>query len=119
MIDAAGAPAATTPVRAEEGSAAPAAAPTPSAPPTAGQPLACLLDNRPSNHTPEVDAALGDTMPIRATLGRAQNKAHAEGAFGLFAQKVPAIDLDTRDPHALATIVAQLVATTFFRAFNR
>jgi len=67
---------------------------------TGAPPLALLLDNRPSNHTPEVDAALGDTMRIRATPGRAQNKAHVEGAFGLFAQKVPPLVLDTRATRA-------------------
>ncbi len=52
---------------------------------TTGQPpLALLLDNRPSNHTPEVDLALGDTIRMRATPARPQNKAHVEGAFGLF-----------------------------------
>jgi hypothetical protein len=119
MIDAASDAATGISVRDEEDSAAVIEAFTQGAQTTGGQPLACLLDNRPSNHTPEVDAALGDTMRIRATPGRAQNKAHAEGAFGLFAQRVPAIVLDTRDPHALAITVAQLVATTFFRAFNR
>lgn len=87
---------------------------------TTGQaPLAALLDNRPSNHTPEVDAALGDTMRIRATLGRPQNKAHVEGAFGLFAQKVPPLAIDTRDPRALARQIALIVAVVFFRALNR
>ena len=81
--------------------------------------LGLLLDNRPSNHTPEVDAALDATMRIRATPARPQNKAHVEGAFGLFAQKVPAIELDTHNPHTLAKAIAQLVATTFFRALNR
>lgn len=119
MIDAASDAATGISVRDEEDSAAVIEAFTQGAQTTGGQPLACLLDNRPSNHTPEVDAALGATMRIRATPGRAQNKAHAEGAFGLFAQRVPAIVLDTRDPHALAITVAQLVATTFFRALNR
>lgn len=87
---------------------------------TTGQaPLAALLDNRPSNHTPDVDAALGDTMRIRATLGRPQNKAHVEGAFGLFAQKVPPLAIDTREPRALARQIALLVAIVFFRALNR
>lgn len=86
---------------------------------TSEQPLALLLDNRPSNHTPEVDAALGETMRIRATPGRAQNKAHVEGSFGLFAQKMPPIDLDTRDPHLLAKAIARAIATTFYRALNR
>lgn len=36
-------------------------------------------------------------MPLPNSL------AHVEGSFGLLAQKVPPIDLDTRDPHALAT----------------
>lgn len=86
---------------------------------TGAPPLALLLDNRPSNHTPEVDAALGDTMRIRATPGRAQNKAHVEGAFGLFAQKVPPLVLDTRDPRILARTIVQLIAMTFCRALNR
>jgi hypothetical protein len=119
MIDAASDAATGISVRDEEDSAAVVEAFTQGAQTTGGQPLACLLDNRPSNHTPEVDAALGDTMRIRATPGRPQNKAHVEGAFGLFAQKVPAIDLDTRDPDTLATTVALLIATTFFRALNR
>jgi len=86
---------------------------------TTEPPLALLLDNRPSNHTPEVDGALGETMRMRATPERPQNKAHAEGAFGLFAQKTPAIEVDTHDPRVLARQLALLVATVFFRALNR
>lgn len=86
---------------------------------TGETPLSTLLDNRPSNHTPDIDAAMGDTLRIRSTTGRAQNKAHVEGAFGLFAQKVPPIDIDTREPRSLARTLALLVATTFFRALNR
>ena len=87
---------------------------------TGEAPLALLVDNRPSNHTPEVDAALGDSMRIDATPARAQNKAHVEGAFGLFAQKIPALQLDTTvAPRALARSLVLLIASTFFRAFNR
>ena len=86
---------------------------------TAKPPLALLLDNRPSNHTPEVDDALGETMRMRATPERPQNKAHVEGAFGLFAQKTPPIEVDTRDPRVLARQLALLVGTVFFRALNR
>lgn len=86
---------------------------------TGEPPLAMLLDNKPSNHTTEVDAALGETMRIRATESRPQNKAHCEGGFGLFAQKVPPIELDTREPRALAHAVATIVALVFFRAINR
>ncbi len=63
---------------------------------TGAAPLALLLDNRPSNHTPDVDVALGDTIRIRATPERPQSKAHVEGAFGLFSQVLPDLVLDTR-----------------------
>ena len=86
---------------------------------TGDSPLALLLDNKACNHTDEVDAALGDTLRLRSTLGRAQNKAHVEGSFGLFAQTVPPIELSTHDPRALARAVALLVATVFFRVLNR
>jgi hypothetical protein len=119
VVDAASAAAVGISVRDEEDSAAVVQAFTQGVQATGGTPLALLLDNRPSNHTPEVDAALDDTLRIRATLGRPQNKAHVEGSFGLFAQKVPPIVLDTREPRALATSLADLVATTFFRALNR
>jgi hypothetical protein len=62
---------------------------------TGTPPLALLLDNKPSNHAPEVEAALGDTILIRATPERPQNKAHVEGAFGLFSQVLPPLVIDT------------------------
>jgi hypothetical protein len=61
---------------------------------TGAPPIALLLDNRPSNHTPDVDEAIGDTLRIRATPHRPQNKAHVEGAFGLFSQALPPLVLD-------------------------
>jgi hypothetical protein len=62
---------------------------------TGAPPIALLLDNKPSNLTTEVDAALGATIRIRATPERPQNKAHVEGAFGLFSQILPQLVLDT------------------------
>lgn len=62
---------------------------------TGAPPIALLLDNRPSNHTPDIDEALGGTIRIRATPERPQNKAHVEGAFGLFSQALPPLVLDT------------------------
>lgn len=86
---------------------------------TGAPPLALLLDNKPSNHTPEVDAALGDTIRIRATPERPQNKAHVEGAFGLFSQILPPLALDT---HAGAYDVARtflgLVVAVWARTTN-
>jgi hypothetical protein len=119
VVDAASGAAVGISVRDEEDSTAVVEAFAQGAQTTGAVPLALLLDNRPSNHTPDVDAALGDTLRIRATPDRPQNKAHVEGAFGLFAQKVPPLELDTHDAHMLAKTIAQLVATTFFRALNR
>jgi hypothetical protein len=119
VVDAATDAAVGIDVRAEEDSAALVAAFEDGKLTTGEAPLALLVDNRPSNHTPEVDAALGDTMRIDATPARPQNKAHVEGAFGLFAQKLPALVLDTTDSRALARSIALIVAMTFFRAFNR
>jgi len=88
---------------------------------TGAAPLAELLDNKPSNHTPQVDAALDNagTLLIRATRERPQNKAHVEGAFGLFAQQTPPIELDTNTSNrGIAHALLLLVATTFACAIN-
>lgn len=86
---------------------------------TGAPPLALLLDNRESNHTDDVDAALGDdTMKIRATLGRAQNKAHVEGAFGLFAQTAPPLRLAAETPGELARQALVLAVTIWARTLN-
>lgn len=87
---------------------------------TAGAaPLAELLDNKPSNHTPEVDAALGDTIRIRSTVQRPQNKAHVEGAFGLFSTTAPPLELDLEaGARQIAAQVLGLVTTTWARAMN-
>ena len=81
-------------------------------------PIALLLDNRASNHTEEVDTALGDTLRMRSTPGRAQNKAHVEGAFGLFSQQAPPIDLTASSLHDLAKELLRLRVQTFFRTMN-
>jgi hypothetical protein len=119
VIDAASGAAVGISVRDEEDSAAVVEAVQHGVETTGAAPFALLLDNRPSNHTPEVDAALGDTMRIRATPERPQNKAHCEGALGLFAQKAPPIEVDTRNPREHARTILQLNTTTFWRALNR
>ena len=86
---------------------------------TGAAPLALLLDNRPSNHTPEVDLALGDTLRIRATPARPQNKAHVEGAFGLFSQVLPELQLDTRTgAHVVASAFLGVVVQVWARTTN-
>ena len=88
---------------------------------TGAAPLALLLDNKPSNHTPDVDVALqpSQTLRMRATPQRPQNKAHVEGAFGLFAQTVPLLVLDTtKSAHDIAQALLLMIATTWARAIN-
>jgi hypothetical protein len=86
---------------------------------TGASPLALLLDNKPSNHAPEVEAALGGTILIRATPDRPQNKAHVEGAFGLFSQVLPPLVLDTAlEPRDLARGFIGLVVEIWARTTN-
>ena len=86
---------------------------------TGAAPLAVLLDNRQSNHTPEVEHALGDTLLIRATPERPQNKAHVEGAFGLFSQVLPELVLETRrSAQEIAQDFLHLVVQVWARASN-
>jgi hypothetical protein len=86
---------------------------------TTAPPLALLLDNKPSNHAPEVDAALGETIRIRATPERPQNKAHVEGAFGLFSQTLPPLVMDTaHEPRELARAFLGIVVDVWTRTTN-
>lgn len=86
---------------------------------TGAPPLAILLDNKPSNHTVDVDAALGATLLIRATPERAQNKAHVEGAFGLFSQILPPLVLDiSTNAHDIARRFVGLVVAVWARTTN-
>lgn len=86
---------------------------------TGDLPLALALDNKPSNHAPEVDVALGDTLRIRATLFRPQNKAHVEGAFGLFSRVLPPLVLDsTCDARDIARALLELIVGIWARTTN-
>jgi hypothetical protein len=86
---------------------------------TGNAPLAVLLDNKPSNHTSDVAAAIGDkTIPIRATIQRPQNKAHCEGAFGLFRQSVPELELRAQTPRQIAAQLLVLITQTWARTLN-
>ncbi len=81
-------------------------------------PLAVLLDNKPSNLTPEVEGAMEGAERMRATPRRPQNKAHVEGGFGLFQQTAPPLRVEGEDPRSLARSILALVLTTFFRTIN-
>ena len=85
---------------------------------TGAAPLAVLLDNKPSNHTDAVVEALDPATVVPATLGRPQNKAHVEGAFGLFQQVAPVLALVALTPKALARQLLESVVTTWARTLN-
>ena len=118
FVDADSAALAGAAVRDEEDSAAVIDAFRDGAATTGFPPIAALLDNRPSNHTDDVHAALDPTLTIRATRGRAQNKGHVEGSFGLFSQTAPRLSLHASTPRALASRVIELVVTTWARTLN-
>lgn len=85
---------------------------------TGAAPLALNTDNRVANHAPEVAAALGDTLHIRTTLGRPQNDAPIEGAFGLFQQTAPPLVVHGATEPALARAILALILTVYCRATN-
>lgn len=86
---------------------------------TGSAPLAVLVDNRPSNLAPDVREALGaKTLLIPATIGRPQNKAHVEGAFGLFFQMLPPLELVATTRREAARQLLRLVITTWARTLN-
>ena len=118
MVDAHSAANVGASVREEEDSAAVVEAFDDGLQTTGAAPLCTLLDNRPSNHTAEVDGGLGSSLRMAATKGRAQNKAHVEGAFGLFFQVVPLIAVTATSPREVARQVLQLVTQTWARTLN-
>jgi hypothetical protein len=85
---------------------------------TGEPPLSILLDNRPSNHTDEVIEGIAPAMKTRATRGRPQNKAHVEGAFGLFAQMVPLLVITATSTRQLAEQFLTLALQTWGRTLN-
>lgn len=87
---------------------------------TGAPPLSILVDNRPSNLTPEVHEALAaeNALLIPATQARPQNKGHVEGAFGLFQQTAPPLVLDGDTEREVARELLRLVITTWARALN-
>jgi len=118
VVDTASAAAVGIDVRAHENATAVVASFYDGVATTGAPPLALLLDNKPSNHAPEVDAAIGDTIRMRATLRRPQNKAHVEGAFGLFSQVAPPVLIDAPSKRERARQVLELQARTWARTLN-
>jgi len=110
-------------LRAEEDACAVVAAFEDGVATTGEKPLALTTDNRASNHAPEVAEALGkgkgeDTLHIRTTLGRPQNDAPVEGAFGLFQQTAPPLVVRGDTDEELAHAILALILTVYGRATN-
>ena len=85
---------------------------------TGAPPLATLLDNRPANHTDQVEQGLAPSMTMYATKARPQNKAHVEGAFGLFFQVAPLLVITATAPREVAHQLLKLVVQTWGRTLN-
>lgn len=81
-------------------------------------PLSVLLDNKPSNHAESVKASVAPAVVERATPYRPQNKAHVEGAFGLFRQIAPALALLPGVGREVARQFVIAVVTTWARTLN-
>lgn len=85
---------------------------------TGAQPLALLVDNKPSNLTDEVREAVADAAVLPATPFRPQNKAHVEGAFGLFQQTIPDLVLPEGPPREVARALLAVAFVVFGRVLN-
>lgn len=71
---------------------------------TGAAPEALLRDNLPANHSSQVENVLDDKgiLGMPSTTYRPQNKASVEGAFGLFSQTMPDIQLPNGSARELA-----------------
>ena len=87
---------------------------------TAGAaPSALSLDNRPNNHCTLVSQALKElTALLRSTPFRGQAKAPLEGAFGLFEQALPCLEIWGTSAKEIARSVLKLVLTAWSRGRN-
>lgn len=86
---------------------------------TAGKsPIFISLDNRPSNHSPSILAALSATTVVASTPGRGQAKAPLEGSFGLFQQSMPPVVVEGHTTREMARCVLNLIMTAWYRGRN-
>ena len=85
---------------------------------TGETPLSVLLDNKPSNHCDVVKDGLAPAIVERSTPYRPQNKAHVEGAFGLFRKIAPALTILADVPREVARQLVIAVVTTWARTLN-
>ena len=82
------------------------------------QPIALLLDNKPSNHVDIVNEILGETLRIRATAFRPENKAHCEGGFGLLKPNLEGLTLEGDTSKGIAASFLRAIVIAASRAIN-
>ncbi len=85
---------------------------------TGEPPLAVTLDNRPSNLTTTVEAAIAPSELLASTPARGESKAPIEGNFGLFQQTAPPLVVSGENWREIARSILQLVLTTYAWARN-
>lgn len=85
---------------------------------TGAPPLALLLDNRPCNHSARVSRLSETTSLIYAARGRPQSKGHVEGAFGLFSQSMPPLEVRASSARELARQLLGILVQGWARALN-
>ncbi len=81
-------------------------------------PFAVTLDNKPCNTSAAAAAVFDGSILLFGTPGRGQSKAALEGAFGLFAQAMPALAIDGESDKEMARSALRLVLTAWHRGRN-
>jgi hypothetical protein len=81
-------------------------------------PYVVTLDNKACNTCDAASAALDGAPILYGFPGRGQSKAALEGAFGLFAQAIPALDISGNSDREMARSVLQMVLTAWYRGRN-
>ena len=81
-------------------------------------PWAVTLDNKACNVCDAAVAVFDDSTVLYGTPGRGQSKAALEGAFGLFAQSMPALDIQGDNDREMARAVLRTILTAWYRGRN-
>jgi hypothetical protein len=81
-------------------------------------PWAVTLDNKACNICDAAVAAFDGSTVLYGTPGRGQSKAALEGAFGLFAQSMPALDIQGGTDREMARAVLRTILTAWYRGRN-
>ena len=81
-------------------------------------PCVVTLDNKACNTCDAASDALDGTPILYGFPGRGQSKAALEGAFGLFAQAIPPLDIAGDSDKEMARSVLRTILTAWYRGRN-